>query len=647
MESVKDKCTDFLKRYKLNRYLILVIIVFYVINRFCYIFSLGSTFPEKLNNLLTGKHFWGFISFKKDVLLISLFFTAGLIWLTYTKSKEARAKKYRKGKEYGTAAWANEEDAKVYKDPIESNNLILSDKIRLTLSGKAIKPYHPTTARNKNVLIIGGSGSGKTRFYVKPNLMQMHSDYVVTDPKGTLILETGKMFQRGYPVRDKKTKKIYYKPYDIKVFNTINFSKSMHYNPFAYINTEQDILSFCTTLIKNTSGKDEKADFWTKAENLLYVAYIAYLFATFEDSKLINIGNLIDMIEKSEVNEDDADAKNEIDLQFDELEKNLSNFGKFTERQKNFAELAIRSYEKYKLAAGKTAKSVLISCAARLQPFDITAVRNLLMFDELDLSGFGEKKKRSILYIVISDTDSTFNFLVSILYTQMFQILIKKADDVYHGKLPTHVRLILDEFANIGLIPDFEKLIATLRSREISANIILQAQSQLKAIYKDNAETIVGNCDSTIFLGGKEKTTLKELSEILGKETIDTITNSETRSNQKSYGLNYQKTGKELMTQDEIASMDGRKCIVQIRGTRPFLDSKYDLLKHVRYPLLADGKNEKENLFEYDKVLFSDCELVEEDKDEDNDLTNITLVKDEKLSEKIPKREEGEIENEQ
>ena len=489
--------------------------------------------------------------------------------IVYTKGKNA--KKFRQGKEYGSARWGNKKDIEPYMDEKFQNNILLTQTERLTMNGR---PSNPKYARNKNVLVIGGSGSGKTRFYVKPNLMQMHSSYCVTDPKGTIVLECGKMLEDN--------------GYEIKILNTINFKKSMKYNPFAYLRSEKDILKLVQTIIANTKGEGEKAgeDFWVKAEKLYYTALIGYIFyeAPREEK---NFATLLDMIDASEVREDDEAYMNPIDRLFEALEK------------KEPTHFAVKQYKKYKLAAGKTAKSILISCGARLAPFDIQELRDLMKEDELEIDTLGDRK--TALFVIISDTDDTFNFVVSIMYSQLFNLLCDKADDVYGGRLPVHVRCLLDEFANIGLIPKFEKLIATIRSREISASIILQAQSQLKAIYKDNADTIVGNCDSTLFLGGKEKTTLKELSETLGKETIDLYNTSETRSNQKSFGLNYQKTGKELMSQDEITVMDGGKCIFQLRGVRPFLSDKYDITKHKNYKLLEDY--DKRNLFDIESYM--------------------------------------------
>ena len=490
-------------------------------------------------------------------------------FIVYTKGKNA--KKFRQGKEYGSARWGTKKDIEPYMDEKFQNNILLTQTERLTMNGR---PANPKYARNKNVLVIGGSGSGKTRFYVKPNLMQMHSSYCVTDPKGTIVIECGKMLEDN--------------GYEIKILNTINFKKSMKYNPFAYLRSEKDILKLVQTIIANTKGEGEKAgeDFWVKAEKLYYTALIGYIFyeAPREEK---NFATLLNMIDASEVREDDETYMNPIDRLFEALEK------------KEPTHFAVKQYKKYKLAAGKTAKSILISCGARLAPFDIQELRDLMKEDELELDTLGDRK--TALFVIISDTDDTFNFVVSIMYSQLFNLLCDKADDEYGGRLPVHVRCLLDEFANIGLIPKFEKLIATIRSREISASIILQAQSQLKAIYKDNADTIVGNCDSTLFLGGKEKTTLKELSETLGKETIDLYNTSETRSNTNSYGLNYQKTGKELMSQDEITVMDGSKCIFQLRGVRPFLSDKFDITKHKNYKLLEDY--DKKNVFDIEDYI--------------------------------------------
>ena len=500
--------------------------------------------------------------------------------IIYVKGKNA--KKYRKGMEYGSARWGTAEDIKPYTDPVFENNIPLTQTERLTMNSR---PKQPKYARNKNILVIGGSGSGKTRFFVKPSLMQMHSSYVVTDPKGTVLIECGKLLQRG--------------GYRIKVLNTINFKKSMKYNPFAYLRSEKDILKLVNTIIANTKGDGEKSgeDFWVKAEKLYYTALIGYIWYEAPDEEK-NFTTLLEMINASEAREDDEDFQNPVDLMFERLE------------EKDPEHFAVKQYKKYKLAAGKTAKSILISCGARLAPFDIKELRELMETDEMELDTIGDRK--TALFVIISDTDDTFNFVVSILYTQLFNLLCDKADDEYGGRLPVHVRCLLDEFANIGQIPKFEKLIATIRSREISASIILQSQSQLKAIYKDNADTIVGNCDTTLFLGGKEKTTLKEISEILGKETIDSFNTSETRGRELSHGLNYQKLGKELMTQDEIAVMDGGKCILQLRGVRPFFSDKFDITKHPKYKYLSDA--DPKNAFDMEKHLRRRPAVVKPDE---------------------------------
>ena len=495
-------------------------------------------------------------SFHPKDLLIGIGCGIALRLIVYFKAKNA--KKFRHGMEYGSARWGTAKDIEPYVDPVFENNVLLTETERLMMSGR---PKQPKYARNKNILVIGGSGSGKTRFFVKPNLMQMHSSFVVTDPKGTVLVECGKMLKKG--------------KYKIKVLNTINFAKSMHYNPFAYLRSEKDILKLVNTIIVNTKGEGQQSgeDFWVKAEKLYYTALIAYIWYEAPEEEQ-NFAMLIDMIDASEAREDDENFKNAVDLLFDELaEKDPNHF-------------AVRQYAKYKLAAGKTAKSILISCGARLAPFDIKELRDLMEYDDLELDTLGEQK--TALFVIISDTDATFNFVVSIMYSQLFNLLCDKADDVYNGRLPVHVRMLLDEFANIGQIPQFEKLIATIRSREISASIILQSKSQLKAIYKDNADTIEGNCDTTLFLGGKEKTTLKDLEDVLGKETIDLYNTSDTRGTSQSYGLNYQKTGKALMSQDEIAVMDGGKCIMQLRGVRPFFSDKFDITKHGRYKELSD-----------------------------------------------------------
>ena len=500
--------------------------------------------------------------------------------IVYIKGKNA--KKYRKGVEYGSARWGNAEDIKPYIDPVFANNVLLTQTERLMMSSR---PKQPKYARNKNILVIGGSGSGKTRFFVKPNLMQMHSSYVVTDPKGTVLVECGKLLQRG--------------GYRIKVLNTINFKKSMRYNPFAYLRSEKDILKLVNTIIANTKGDGEKSgeDFWVKSERLFYCALIGYIWYEAPEAEK-NFTTLLEMINASEAREDDPEFQSPVDLMFEHLgEKDPEHF-------------AVRQYKKFLLSAGKTRSSILISCGARLAPFDIRELRELMETDEMELDTIGDRK--TALFVIISDTDDTFNFVVSILYTQLFNLLCDKADDVYGGRLPVHVRCLLDEFANIGQIPKFEKLIATIRSREISASIILQSQSQLKAIYKDNADTIVGNCDTTLFLGGKEKTTLKEMSELLGKETIDSFNTSESRSNQKSYGLNYQKLGKELMTQDEIAVMDGGKCILQLRGVRPFFSDKFDITKHPNYRYLSDA--DPKNAFDMENHIKRRPAIVKPDE---------------------------------
>ena len=515
-------------------------------------------------------------------LLVGLVCGAAMKLAVYVKGKNA--KKFRHGQEYGSARWGTAEDIKPYIDPVFQNNVILTQTERLMMSSR---PKDPKTARNKNVLIIGGSGSGKTRFWLKPNLMQCHSSYVVTDPKGSILVECGKLLERNN--------------YRIKVFNTINFKKSMHYNPFAYIHSEKDILKLVTTLIANTKGDGKGGDdFWVKAETLLYTALIGYIhYKGYEEEQ--NFATLIEMINSMEVREDDENFKNNVDLIFEELE------------EKEPDHFAVRQYKKYKLAAGKTAKSINISCGARLAPFDIQELREITMYDELELDTLGDKiylnpddpedkrYQKTALFLIMSDTDPTFNFLISMIYTQLFNLLCEKADDVYGGRLPVHVRCLIDECANIGQIPNLEKLVATIRSREISACLVLQAQSQLKAIYKDNADTIIGNMDSRIFLGGSEPTTIKELNAALGKETIDTFNTSDTRGNSPSKGLNYQKLGHELMSQDEIAVMDGGKCILQLRGVRPFFSDKYDITKHPNYKYLSDA--DPRNAFNIEKFL--------------------------------------------
>ena len=486
-------------------------------------------------------------------------------------SKQKNAKKYRKGMEYGTARWGTPADIKPFIDPVFENNVLLTQTERLMMSNR---PKDPKNARNKNILLIGGSGSGKTRFFAKPNIMQLHSSYVITDPKGSLICEVGQLLQRA--------------KYRIKVLNTINFSKSMHYNPFAYLRSEKDILKLVNTIIVNTKGEGAQSaeDFWVKSERLFYSALIGYIFYEAPEEEK-NFTTMLDMINASEAKEDDSEFQSPVDLMFARLE------------EKDPEHFAVRQYKKFLLSAGKTRASILVSCGARLAPFDIRELRELMEYDEMELDTLGDRK--TALFLIMSDTDSTFNFVIAILQSQLFNLLCDKADDVYGGRLPVHVRCILDEFANIGQIPQFDKLIATIRSREISASIILQSQSQLKAIYRDNADTIVGNCDTMLFLGGKEKTTLKEISEILGKETIDSFNTSENRGKEISHGLNYQKLGKELMTQDEIATMDGGMCILQVRGIRPFFSKKYDITKHPNYKYLSDA--DKKNAFDVERYI--------------------------------------------
>ena len=549
----------------------------------------GADLGQKILNLgegLSQAFAVPFPSFYPTDLFIGLAIGALLRLIIYVRSKNA--KKYRKGVEYGSARWGNAKDIEPYIDPTFQNNVILTQTERLTMNNR---PKDPKTARNKNVLIVGGSGSGKTRFWLKPNLMQCHSSYVVTDPKGSIIIECGKLLLR--------------EGYKVKILNTINFKKSMHYNPFAYIRSEKDILKLVTTLIANTKGEGMAGDdFWVKAETLLYTALIAYIYYEAPEDEQ-NFTTLIEFINASEVREDDEEFKNNVDLMFDRLE------------EKDPQHFAVRQYKKYKLAAGKTAKSILISCGARLAPFDIKELRELTAYDELELDTLGDRK--TALFIIISDTDATFNFLVSMCYTQLFNLLCDKADDVYGGRLPVHVRCLIDECANIGQIPNLEKLMATIRSREISACLVLQAQSQLKALYKDNSDTIIGNCDSMIFLGGKEKTTLKDLTETLGKETIDMFNTSDTRGSQRSYGINYQRLGKELMSMDELSVMDGGKCILQLRGVRPFFSDKYDITKHPNYKYLSDF--DKKNAFDIEKFLSTKLKLKGNDVYEVYDLS--------------------------
>ena len=519
----------------------------------------------------------------------------------YVKGKNA--KKYRKGIEYGSARWGTAADITPYVDPVPDWNIPLTRTESLTMTSR---PKQPKYARNKNILVIGGSGSGKTRFFVKPSIMQMHSSYVITDPKGQLLTETGKMLlhgapkldENGKPVRDDRGR-IIYEPYRIKVLNTINFSKSMKYNPLAYVRSEKDILKLVNVIIANTKGDGEKSseDFWVKAERLLYCALIGYIWYEAEPEER-NFITLLDLLNACEAREDDETYKSPVDILFDDLAK------------KQPEHFAVKQYVKFKMAAGKTLKSILVSCGARLSPFDIKELRDIMTEDELELDTMGDRK--TALFLIMSDTDTTFNFVIAMLQSQLFNLLCDKADDFYNGRLPVHVRCLLDEFANIGQIPNFDKLIATIRSREISASIILQSQSQLKTIYKDAADTIVGNCDVTLFLGGKEKSTLKEISELLGKETIDSLSQSENRGVQTSHGLSYQKLGKELMTQDEIAVMDGGKCILQLRGVRPFFSDKFDITKHPRYQYLSDA--DKRNVFDVERYMKRKPAIVKPDE---------------------------------
>lgn len=552
------------------------LIIFYLADKCFWLYRhcIGDSMIEKIGVMLMNFQlaFTNWLpSFHMQDLLGGL--VTALIFRLILYYKAKNAKKFRHGEEYGSARWGNRKDIEPFVDPIFENNIILTETERLTLNSR---PKQPKYARNKNVIVIGSSGSGKTRFYLKPQLMQMtpNVSYVCTDPKGTIIVECGKMLVNG--------------GYRIKVLNTINFKKSMHYNPFHYIRSEKDILKLVNTIIANTKGEGEKSteDFWVKAERLLYSALIGYIWYEAPEEEQ-NFSTLLEFINASETREDDEEFKNAVDELFEELE---------AENPEHFA---VRQYRKYKLAAGKTAKSILISCGARLAPFDIQELREIMSYDEMELDMIGDQK--TAMFVIISDTDDTFNFVVAIMYTQLFNLLCDKADDEHGGRLPYHVRLLLDEFSNIGQIPKFDKLIATIRSREISASIILQSQSQLKTIYKDAAETITGNCDTVLFLGGKESSTLKEISETLGKETIDLYNTSDTRGTSQSYGLNYQKTGKELMSRDELAVMDGNKCILQLRGVRPFLSNKYDITKHKRYKELADA--DKRNAFDVEKYL--------------------------------------------
>lgn len=575
------------------------LIIFYLADKCFWLYRhcIGDSMIEKIGVMLM--HFqlaftnW-LPSFHMQDLLGGL--VTALIFRLILYYKAKNAKKFRHGEEYGSARWGNRKDIEPFEDPEFENNIILTETERLTMNSR---PKAPKYARNKNVIVIGGSGSGKTRFYVKPNLMQMtdHVSYVVTDPKGTIIVECGKMLVNG--------------GYRIKVLNTINFKKSMHYNPFHYIRSEKDILKLVNTIIANTKGEGEKSteDFWVKAERLLYSALIGYIWYEAPEEEQ-NFSTLLEFINASETREEDEEFKNAVDELFEELEAD------------NPEHFAVRQYRKYKLAAGKTAKSILISCGARLAPFDIQELREIMSYDEMELDMIGDQK--TAMFVIISDTDDTFNFVVAIMYTQLFNLLCDKADDEHGGRLPYHVRLLLDEFSNIGQIPKFDKLIATIRSREISASIILQSQSQLKTIYKDAAETITGNCDTVLFLGGKESSTLKEISETLGKETIDLYNTSDTRGTSQSYGLNYQKTGKELMSRDELAVMDGNKCILQLRGVRPFFSNKYDITKHKRYKELADA--DTRNAFDVEKYLEHKLTFS---KDTEFDIFRIDVTEDE------------------
>lgn len=537
----------------------------------------GADLSERILHLLDGfsaAFQTAAPSFHPFDLCFGIAAAAGIRLAVYIKGKNA--KKYRKNMEYGSARWGTAEDIKPFIDPVFENNILLTQTERLMMSNR---PKNPKDARNKNVLVIGGSGSGKTRFFIKPNLMQMHSSYVVTDPKGTLILETGKMLQQN--------------GYKIKIFNTINFKKSMHYNPFAYIHSEKDILKLVTCLIANTKGEGKGGDdFWLKAETLLYTAIIGYIYYKAPPEEQ-NFATLVEFINAFQIREDDENFKNNVDILFDELEAEDPNH------------FAVRQYKKFKLSAGKTAKSILVSCGARLAPFDIQELLELTAYDELELDTLGGTRKgdtqKTALFLIMSDTDSTFNFLISMIYSQLFNLLCEKADDEFGGKLPVHVRCLIDECANIGQIPNLEKLVATIRSREISACLVLQAQSQLKALYKDNADTIIGNMDSRLFLGGSEPTTLKELSAALGKETIDTFNTGESRGRETSHSLNYQKLGKELASIDELSVLDGGKCILQLRGVRPFCSDKFDITRHKQYRYLSDY--DEKNLFSIEKFL--------------------------------------------
>jgi len=616
---LREKILDLGEYLKRNSLRILAlntpyVIIFYLVDKeaWLYQYCQGDSSVERLMMLLLNFQM-AFTSVLPSIEKMPLLagFTGALAVKFLVMMKMKNAKKFRQGEEYGSARWGTAKDIAPFIDPIFENNILLTMTERLTMNSR---PKLPKFARNKNVIVIGGSGSGKTRFYVKPNLMQMgkYISYVVTDPKGTIIIECGMMLVRN--------------GYKIKVLNTINFSKSMHYNPFHYIRSEKDILKLVNTIMVNTKGEGEKSseDFWSKAERLLYCALIGYIWYEAPEEEQ-NFATLLEFINASETREDDETFKNAVDMLFEELEK--------TEPE----HFAVRQYKKYKLAAGKTAKSILISCGARLAPFDIAELREIMSYDEMELDMMGDQ--RSALFVIISDTDDTFNFVVAMMYSQLFNLLCDRADDVHHGRLPYHVRVLCDEFANIGQIPKFDKLIATIRSREISASIILQSQSQLKTIYKDAAETILGNCDTMLFLGGKESSTLKEISETLGKETIDLYNTSDTRGQSRSYGMNYQKTGKELMSRDELAVMDGNKCILQLRGVRPFFSDKYDITKHKRYRELSDY--DKRNEFdveaymrhrmevkltkseEFDLYVFSGDRLMEQENNENKEAEHV------------------------
>ena len=566
--------------------------------------SPGADASEKLLRIAQGfteafASLW--ISLHPLDLLLGVAGAALVRLAVYLKAKNA--KNNRRGVEYGSARWGRPEDIAPYIDPVPDWNIPLTRTESLTMTSR---PKDPKTARNKNILVIGGSGSGKTRFFVKPSLLQMHSSYVITDPKGQLLRETGKLLAHGGPKRDENGKpvrdkhgKVVYEPYRIKVLNTINFSKSMKYNPLAYVRSEKDILKLVNVIIANTKGDGEKSseDFWIKAERLLYCALIGYIWYEAEPEER-NFITLLDLLNACEAREDDETYKSPVDILFDDLAK------------KQPEHFAVKQYVKFKMAAGKTLKSILVSCGARLSPFDIKELRDIMTEDELELDTMGDRK--TALFLIMSDTDTTFNFVIAMLQSQLFNLLCDKADDLYNGRLPVHVRCLLDEFANIGQIPNFDKLIATIRSREISASIILQSQSQLKTIYKDAADTSGGNCDVTLFFGGKEKSTLKEISELLGKETIDSLSQSENRGAQTSHGLSYQKLGKELMTQDEIAVMDGGKCILQLRGVRPFFSDKNDLTKHPRYKYLSDA--DKKNVFDVERYMKRRPAIVKPDE---------------------------------